>query len=203
MASTEGRYVNVAVLGCCHGELDRVYDKIKETARLSGRSLDLLIVCGDFETVRDPYDLMYMAVPPKYRHMNTFHQYLSGEKVAPVLTLFIGGNHEASNVLQSLYYGGYVAPRIYFMGFGGVVWYKGLRIAGLSGIYKDNHYHYGTVGPPAPTKADLSPITIIVSLIMTRCVDLLKDITSALHILNRPCAVSTTPERSKYIACSI
>jgi len=43
-------------------------------------------------------------------------RYYSGEKVAPVLTVFIGGNHEASNYLQELPYGGWVAPKIYYMG---------------------------------------------------------------------------------------
>jgi lariat debranching enzyme len=59
------------------------------------------------------------------------------------MTIFIGGNHEASNYLQSLYYGGYVAPNIYFLGYAGVVWYGGLRIAGISGIYKDSHFSLG------------------------------------------------------------
>lgn len=43
-------------------------------------------------------------------------RYYSGEKKAPVLTLFIGGNHEASNYLAELPYGGWVAPNIYYMG---------------------------------------------------------------------------------------
>eukprot|EP01031_Cornospumella_fuschlensis_P032663 gene32663-39489_t len=81
-----------------------------------------------------------MAVPPKFRHMNSFHEYLVGTKVAPVLTIFVGGNHEASNVLQDLYYGGYVAPNIYFLGISGVVRFKWLRIAGISGIFDKRHY---------------------------------------------------------------
>ena len=36
--------------------------------------------------------------------------------MAPVLTVFIGGNHEASNYLQELPYGGWAAPNIYYMG---------------------------------------------------------------------------------------
>ncbi|KAJ1442303.1 hypothetical protein B484DRAFT_426873 [Ochromonadaceae sp. CCMP2298] len=90
--------------------------------------VDLLVVCGDFECVRDIFDLECLAVPLKYRHLNSFHRYVTGQQVAPVLTIFVGGNHEASNVLQSLYYGGYVAPRIYFLGFGGVVNYKDIAI---------------------------------------------------------------------------
>ena len=35
-----------------------------------------------------------------FQDMCTFYKYYSGEAIAPVLTLFIGGNHEASNYLQ-------------------------------------------------------------------------------------------------------
>lgn len=59
------------------------------------------------------------------------------------MTIFIGGNHEASNYLQELPYGGWVAPNIYYMGYAGVVRYGGLRIGGLSGIYKGPHYLRG------------------------------------------------------------
>jgi len=70
----------------------------------------------------------------------SFHKYYSGQSTAPVLTLFIGGNHEASNHLHELYYGGWVAPKIYYMGCSGVVKFGGVRIAGLSGIYNGRNY---------------------------------------------------------------
>lgn len=135
--------LTVAVEGCLHGELDKVYATIAEAELHGGEKVDLLIVCGDFQCIRNGTDLQALAVPPKYRQMNTFHQYLSGEKRAPVLTIFIGGNHEASNLLQSLYYGGWVAPNIYFLGFAGVVRFGGLRIAGVSGIFHSQHYRRG------------------------------------------------------------
>jgi len=138
------RLLNVAVEGCCHGELDTIYQGIAENERKTRRKVDLLLVCGDFECVRDIVDLECLAVPTKYRKLNSFHQYVTGEKVAPVTTIFVGGNHEASNVLQSLYYGGWVAPKIYFLGFAGVVNFRGLRIAGLSGIFNQKHYRAGT-----------------------------------------------------------
>lgn len=71
------------------------------------------------------------------------NRYYSGEKVAPILTIFIGGNHEASNYLQELPYGGWVAPNIYYLGYAGVVRFNGVRIAGISGIYKSNDYFRG------------------------------------------------------------
>ena len=77
-----------------------------------------------------------MSVPPKYRAIGDFHEYYSGKRVAPYLTIFIGGNHEASSHLFELYYGGWVAPNIYYMGAANVLRLGGLRIAGLSGIWK-------------------------------------------------------------------
>ena len=59
------------------------------------------------------------------------------------MTIFVGGNHESSNILHNLYYGGFVAPNIYFLGFGGVVWFGGVCIAGVSGIYNPQHYRMG------------------------------------------------------------
>ncbi|KAI4259202.1 MAG: hypothetical protein LQ352_000876 [Teloschistes flavicans] len=81
-----------------------------------------------------------MSVPPKYRAIGDFHEYYSGTRTAPYLTLFVGGNHEASNHLWELYYGGWVAPNIYYLGAANVINYGPLRIAGLSGIWKGYHY---------------------------------------------------------------
>jgi lariat debranching enzyme len=75
-------------------------------------------------------------MPQKYYAMHDFHEYYSGIRTAPYLTIFIGGNHEASNYMWELYYGGWAAPNIYYMGAANVVQLGSLRIAGLSGIWK-------------------------------------------------------------------
>uniref|UniRef100_A0A8C7GZS8 Debranching RNA lariats 1 n=1 Tax=Oncorhynchus kisutch TaxID=8019 RepID=A0A8C7GZS8_ONCKI len=108
--------MKIAVEGCCHGELDKIYETIGYLEQKEGVKVDLLLCCGDFQAVRNEGDMKCMAVPQKYRQMQTFYKYYSGEKKAPVLTIFIGGNHEASNHLQELPYGGWVAPNIYYMG---------------------------------------------------------------------------------------
>lgn len=81
-----------------------------------------------------------MSVPDKYKRIGDFHEYYSGQRKAPYLTIFIGGNHEASNYLSELYYGGWVAPNIYYMGAANVIRCGPLRIAGLSGIFKGYDY---------------------------------------------------------------
>ena len=93
--------------------------------------------------MRNYADLETMACPPKYRDLHSFHRYYSGEIVAPVLTVFIGGNHEATAYLSELPYGGWVAPNIFYMGYANCVRFKGLRIGGLSGIYKYHDYNKG------------------------------------------------------------
>lgn len=135
--------MKIAVEGCCHGELDKIYETIGYLEKKEGIKVDLLLCCGDFQAVRNEGDMKCMAVPAKYRMMQTFYKYYSGERKAPVLTIFIGGNHEASNHLQELPYGGWVAPNIYYLGYAGVIRYNGIRIGGVSGIFKSHDYRRG------------------------------------------------------------
>ena len=82
-----------------------------------------------------------MSCPVKYRAIGDFHAYYCGLSKAPYLTIFVGGNHEASSHLWELYYGGWVAPNIYYMGAANVVRVGGVRIAGMSGIWKGYNYN--------------------------------------------------------------
>lgn len=145
--------MKIAVEGCCHGELDKIYDTVRFLEQTNKIKIDLLLICGDFQAVRNKGDLKTMAVPPKYQMLNTFYKYYSAEKEAPVLTVFIGGNHEASNYMQELPYGGWVAKNIYYMGYAGVIQIGGLRIGGLSGIFKGRDYNRGHYEHP-PYNAD-------------------------------------------------
>jgi len=150
--------LRIVVEGCCHGELDQIYASIARMEQEKGQKMDLLICCGDFQAVRNKEDLKAMNVPSKYLTMASFHRYYSGEAIAPVLTLFVGGNHEASNHLQELYYGGWVAPNIYYLGCSGVVSVGGVRIAGISGIYNGRDYRRGHFETPPYSPSTLRSI---------------------------------------------
>lgn len=135
--------MKIAVVGCCHGELDIIYERIADLERQNNYTIDLVLICGDFQAVRNRNDLNCMAVPPKYAQLGTFYHYYLGQKVASKMTLVIGGNHEASNYMQTLPYGGWIAPNMYYLGYASVVNYGGLRIGGLSGIFNHGNNRRG------------------------------------------------------------
>lgn len=125
--------VKIAVEGCCHGRLDAIY-------KLISKNVELLIICGDFQAVRNRPDLQALKVPPKYMELGDFPEYYLRKKVAPILTIFIGGNHESLLYMRELQYGGWVAPNIYYLGEFGSIWFRGIRITGLSGIYVQDSF---------------------------------------------------------------
>lgn len=133
------RKMRVAVAGCVHGELDLLYDAVAEAQRVAG-PVDLIVCPGDLQAVRNADDLECMACPDKYKDMRSFWKYYSGESAISVPTVFVGGNHEASNHLQEIPLGGLVAPNLYYIGNAGVVNFNGLRIAGISGVYTEHNY---------------------------------------------------------------
>lgn len=66
--------MKIAVEGCCHGELDKIYETIGYLEQKEGVKVDLLLCCGDFQAVRNEGDMKCMAVPQKYRQMQTFYK---------------------------------------------------------------------------------------------------------------------------------
>lgn len=129
---------NVAAVGCCHGQIDTIYHTINKRYK----NVDLVLINGDFQAMRTEQDLNCMACPPKYRAMGEFKEYYYGRKKAPILTVIVGGNHEASSYFYELRYGGWLAPNIYYIGNAGVLSIdEKLRLAGISGIYDPHHYN--------------------------------------------------------------
>ncbi|CAB4066534.1 DBR1 [Lepeophtheirus salmonis] len=118
--------MRIAVEGCAHGCLEEIYSTIQDIEKRHKYKVDLLLCCGDFQSVRNLEDLKTMACPDKYKSAGSFYKYYS-----------------ASNYLQELPYGGWVAPKIYFLGKASVINVGGIRIGGISGIYKSYNYTSG------------------------------------------------------------
>ena len=76
--------LQIAVEGCCHGELDQIYKTLEKVQEREGVKVELLICCGDFQAARNDGDLASMAVPPKYRKMNTFYKVYPGMKLSNI-----------------------------------------------------------------------------------------------------------------------
>jgi lariat debranching enzyme len=63
------------VEGCCHGKLDAIYAEIARLEAQNNYKVDLLLICGDFQAVRNWRDLACMARPQKYKeNPDDFHK---------------------------------------------------------------------------------------------------------------------------------
>ena len=60
--------INIAVTGCGHGELDTFY-RMCDVFSKNGKKVDLLIITGDFQAMRNQEDLGCMKCPLKYMFM--------------------------------------------------------------------------------------------------------------------------------------
>ncbi|CDO92957.1 unnamed protein product [Kluyveromyces dobzhanskii CBS 2104] len=130
--------LNVAIQGCAHGQLQHIYESL---IKLENKP-DILLILGDFQSLLTKYDFKTCAIPPKYAKLGDFHKYYTGQLEAPVLTVFIGGNHENMGQLTKMPHGGYVAKNIFYMGNCNIINFMGVRIAGISGIYNEfDHLH--------------------------------------------------------------
>lgn len=66
--------MKIAVEGCAHGELERIYETIGIIEKQENVKIDLLLCCGDFQATRNQNDLHCMAVPTKYHDMCSFYK---------------------------------------------------------------------------------------------------------------------------------
>ena len=148
------RTLRVAAVGCLHGELDAVYRTIVYADAQCGRRTDLVLICGDVQAARDAHDLASMSFATFEPRLSDFQAYHDGRKRAPILTLVVGGNHEASQHFWELYHGGWLAPNIFYLGTAAVVRCGGLRVAGVSGIAKAYDFARGYACPPPDPAVD-------------------------------------------------
>lgn len=68
--------MKIAVEGCAHGELEKIYECIETLQEREKIKIDLLICCGDFQAVRNNDDIRAMAVSSKHQNICTFYKYV-------------------------------------------------------------------------------------------------------------------------------
>ncbi len=124
----------IVVFGDAHGKQNELYARAQELGA------DTILQVGDFETIRKEEDLKFFPAPPRFRKVKDFKDFYQRGSV-PIKTFFIGGNHEAFNVLEPFPNGGQILENLYYLGRVGVVEIDGLKIGGISGIYSGKKFH--------------------------------------------------------------
>jgi len=132
--------VNFAVVGDVHSKQDAMYGAALQWEQDNQKAIDAILQVGDFETIRNEADLAHYHAPQKYHKISDFADYFTGEKEAPFLTVFTGGNHEAWGVLAKHNAGGFLAPNVFYLGRSGVINIKGVNVAGLTGVFDRDKY---------------------------------------------------------------
>lgn len=133
--------LRIAVFGDVHGKQNLMYRAAEDWQERNQKSIDLVLQVGDFETITKPEDFAHYYAPVKYHHVSEIAEYCKGLQKAPFFTVFIGGNHEAWGVLQKHNNGGFICPRVYYMGRSNVIDIQGVSIGGLTGVFGREHYH--------------------------------------------------------------
>ncbi len=127
----------IVFVGDIHGQLDEMYKRVAQVSS----DVQAIVQVGDFEAIRTPSDISNVLGPKKYRNLGDFSKYHNEEKLAPVPTYFIGGNHEDYDFLDQNHPEGFdVAPRIHYLGRSGVIEIEGVKIGFLSGIYAPDKF---------------------------------------------------------------
>jgi hypothetical protein len=66
--------MQIAVEGCCHGDLDEIYAEVANLEQQQQCKVDLLLIGGDFQAVRNHNDLQCMSVPNKFKEIKGFYK---------------------------------------------------------------------------------------------------------------------------------
>ena len=80
----------------------------------------------------------YYGTPTKYKKLGDFPDFYNDKAEFPYPIYFIGGNHEPYGFLDNFYNGKEIAKNFHYLGRVNLMELFGLRIVGVSGIYKEN-----------------------------------------------------------------
>lgn len=147
--------LRILITGCLHGEWDLLCDTVEQLIE-EGNEIDMIIVTGDAQTMRFEEDLKSFAAPAHYRRLGTFYKLYNGERRIARPTIVLGGNHESSDFLHLLPFGGWLAQNVFYTGRANSLKVGDVSITAISGLY-NSHYYYENVDEKYPirSKTDL------------------------------------------------
>ncbi|GAB4543033.1 MAG: hypothetical protein Tsb0014_36270 [Pleurocapsa sp.] len=128
-----------AAVGDVHGDMYTMYTMLgllQSWEKKHQQSLSFVLQVGDFEPHRDSEDLMTMDAPTKYKKLGDFPNFYGGKAKFPYPLWFIGGNHEPYGFLDCFPQGQEIAPNFNYFGRVNLIELAGLKVVGVSGIYK-------------------------------------------------------------------
>ncbi|WP_045054629.1 metallophosphoesterase [Aliterella atlantica] len=127
-----------AAVGDVHGHMYAMLGLLQAWESRDRQKLAFVLQVGDFEPHRQQADLATMDAPNRYRKLGEFSDFYSKKAEFPWQIYFIGGNHEPYGFLDLMPAGGEVTKNCYYLGRVGFCELAGLKIVGLSGIYREN-----------------------------------------------------------------
>lgn len=131
-----------AAVGDVHGDMYAMLDLLKTWESRHRKKLAFVLQVGDFEPHRDEADLATMAAPQRYRKLGDFADFYTGKAAFPYPIWFIGGNHEPYGFLDQMCLGGELVKNCYYLGRVGRAIAEGLKIVGVSGIYREDLFFH-------------------------------------------------------------
>ncbi len=139
-----------AAVGDVHGHIYRMLGLLQNWEKKTGKSLSFVLQVGDFEAHRHEEDLKTMDAPTKYKQLGDFTDFYEGRARFPYPLYFIGGNHESYGFLDQHIKGKEIAPNFNYLGRVNAIKLAGLKIVGVSGVYKADLFSQ----LPRPTVAE-------------------------------------------------
>lgn len=125
-----------AAVGDVHGNIYTMLGLQESWSLRHKKNISFVLQVGDFEAHRHSEDLLSMDAPTKYKKLGDFADFYTKKALFPYPLWFIGGNHESYGWLDMFDRGKEIAPNFNYLGRVNSIKLAGLKIVGVSGIYK-------------------------------------------------------------------
>ena len=131
-----------AAVGDVHGYIYQMLGLLQNWETKHQQKLNFVLQVGDFEPHRHDEDLTTMDAPTKYKKLGDFAHFYRHQADFPYPLYFIGGNHEPYGFLDNFPAGKEIAPNFNYLGRVNTINLFGLKIVGVSGIYKSDLFTF-------------------------------------------------------------